>query len=173
MGIEDSRLWGAMNAKLDRGLMLLSLSVLFLFNFLPYLSRLHEGKDWIRPDGHGIVFFLGLVFFHVLYSMPVIPFVRTLIRLQRPTLIWAIVLGLVSAFMFFMWQDVELCCDPNAAVVLVDIPLISMGVAFGLLALGHKFYPPSLLDQPAGQDLKAALRKAEDSPGWLGNKKHW
>lgn len=76
-------------------------------------------------------------------------------------------------FMFFMWQDVELCCDPNAAIILVNIPLIGMGGAFGLLALGQKPHPISPLELSEDEYLKADLKKAEDSPYWLGKKKRW
>jgi len=164
---------GLKNVKFDCGLIFWSVAVLVIFNVLPYLSRFHAGRDWIRPDGSGNEFLTGLLFFHALYSMPAFPFVRTLIRLQQPKLPWAITLGLVSMFMFFMWQDVELCCDPNAAIILVNIPLIGMGSAFGLLALGQKLYPARLLEQPEDQHLKAALKKAEESPNWLGKKKRW
>ena len=149
-----------------------SVGVLVWLNVLPYLGRLNKGWDWVAgilPDGSGFSFLLGLFFVHAIYSLPVIPFVRVLIKSQRPTLPWAIGLGVVSAFSIFAFKDVDLCCDANAAIILVNIPLFAMGIAFVILAVGQRFSPTKAIDQTAEQRLEEALKKAADAPGWLGD----
>jgi hypothetical protein len=150
-----------------------SVGILVWLNALPYLSRLHKGGDWVAgilPDGSGLPFLLGLLFVHAIYSLPAIPFVRALSKSQRPTLPWVIALGVVSAFIVFAFKDVDLCCDANAAVILVNIPLVAMGIAFVILAVGRKLSPTKMIGQTEEQSLEEALKKAADAPGWLGNK---
>jgi len=158
---------------MNRKLLVWSVGILIWINALPYLSRLHKGWDWVAgilPDGSGFPFLIGLLFVHAIYSLPVIPFVRALIRSRRPTLPWAIALGVVSAFILFTFRDVDLCCDANAAIVLVNIPLLAMGIAFGILALGNRLNPAKTIDQTKEQRLEEALKNAADAPGWLGDK---
>ena len=150
-----------------------SVGVLIWLNTLPYLSRLHKGWDWVTgilPDGSGFPFLLGLLFVHAIYSLPVIPFVRAMIKSQRPTLPWVIALGIVSAFMIFAFKDVDLCCDANAAIILVNIPLFALGIAFVILAAGQRLKPTKTIGQNKEQSLEEALKNAADAPGWLGNK---
>ena len=150
--------------------------VLLWVNALPYLSRLHQGRDWVAgilPDGSGFPFLFGLLFVHTIYSLPVIPFVRALVKSQRPTLPWTIALGVVSALMIFSFKGVDLCCDANAAVILVNIPLVAMGIAFVILAVGQRLIPTKMIGQTEDQSLEEALKKAEDAPGWLGKKNRW
>ena len=159
--------------KMNPKLIAWSVVVLIWLNALPYLSRLHQGRDWVAgilPDGSGFPFLFGLLFVHAIYSLPVIPFVRALIRSQRPTLPWAIALGVVSAFIIFAFRDVDLCCDANAAIILVNIPLFAMGIAFVILAAGQRLSPTKTIAQNKEQCLQEALKKAADAPGWLGNK---
>ena len=121
-----------------------SVGVLIWLNALPYLSRLHNGWDWVAgilPDGSGFPFLLGLLFIHAIYSLPVIPFVRALIKSKRPTLPWGVALVIVSAFITFTFKDVDLCCDANAAIILVNIPLFSMGIAFVIFAVAQRLGP--------------------------------
>jgi hypothetical protein len=149
-----------------------SVSVLIWLNALPYLSRLYKGWDWVAgilPDGSGFPFLLGLLFVHAIYSLPVIPFVRAMIRSHRPTLPWVIALGIVSVFIVFTFKDVDLCCDANAAITLVNIPLFAMGIAFVILAVGQRLSPTKTIAQNREQCLEDALKKATDSPGWLGD----
>ena len=153
-----------------------SVAVLIWLNALPYLSRLYKGWDWVAgilPDGSGFPFLLGLLFVHAIYSLPAIPLVRALNKSQRPTLPWAIALGVVSAFIVFAFKDVDLCCDANAAIILVNIPLFAMGIAFVILAVGQRLSPTETIAQTKEQCLEEALKKAADSPGWLGNKNRW
>ena len=150
-----------------------SVGVLIWLNALPYLGRLYKGWDWVAgilPDGSGFPFLLGLLFIHAMYSLPVIPFVRALKKSQRATLPWAIALGVVSAFIIFAFKDVDLCCDANAAVILVNIPVFAMGIAFVILAVGQRLGPTRAIDQTGEQRLEEALKKAADAPGWLGDK---
>ena len=105
-----------------------------------------------------------------MYSLPVIPFVKAMIKSQRPTLPWAIALGVVSAFIVFTFKDVDLCCDANAAIILVNIPLFAMGIAFVILAVGQRLSPKKAIDQTGKRRLEEALKKAANSPGWLGDK---
>ena len=150
-----------------------SVGVLIWLNALPYLSRLYRGWEWVAgilPDGNGFPFLVGLFFVHAIYSLPVIPFVRALIKSQLPTLPWVIALGIVSAFMIFAFKDVDLCCDANAAIILVNIPLFAMGIAFVILAAGQRLSPTKTIAQNKEQCLQEALKKAADAPGWLGNK---
>jgi hypothetical protein len=128
--------------KMSPKLIAWSVGVLIWLNALPYLSRLPQGRDWVAgilPDGSGIPFLLGLLFVHAMYSLPAIPLVRALIKSQKATLPWAIALGVVSAFIAYTFKDVDLCCDANAAVMLVNIPLFAMGIAFVILAVGQRF----------------------------------
>ena len=151
-----------------------SVGVLIWLNALPYLSRLHRGWDWVSgiiPDGSGFPFLLGLLFVHAMYSLPVIPFVKAMIKSQRPTLPWAIALGVVSAFIVFTFKDVDLCCDANAAIILVNIPLFAMGIAIVILAVGQRLSPKKAIDQTGKRRLEEALKKAANSPGWLCDKK--
>jgi hypothetical protein len=153
-----------------------SVGVLVWLNALPYLSRLHKGGEWVAgilPDGSGFPFLLGLLFVHAIYSLPAIPFVRALIKSQRVTLPWAIALGVVSAFSIFTFKDVDLCCDANAAIILVNIPLFATGIAFVILAVGRRLSPSKAVAQTNEQRLEEALKKAADAPGWLGNKNRW
>lgn len=153
-----------------------SVGVFIWLNAIPYLSRLYKGWDWVAgilPDGSGFPFLLGLLFFHVIYSLPVIPFVRAIIKSQRPTLPWVIALGIVSAFSVFTFKDVDLCCDANAAIILVNIPLFAMGIAFVILAVGQRFSATKAIGQTGGQRLEEALKKAADAPGWLGDRNRW
>src|SRR5210317_460680 len=150
-----------------------SVAVLIWLNALPYLSRLYKGLEWVTgilPDGSGFPFLLGLLFVQGMYSLPAIPFVRAMIKSQRPTLPWVIALGIVSAFIVLTFKHVDLCCDANAAIILVNIPLFATGIAFVILAVGQRFGPTKAIDKTGEQRLEEALKKAADSPGWLGDK---
>ena len=157
--------------RLSRGQVFWISGVLLIFNSVPYISRLPENRDWILPDGDGALFLLGMVFLHAMYSLPAFPFVRALVKGREPNWWWIVTLVLVSVMMFFTWNTMELCCDPSAPLAIPTLPMVGMGIAFGLLALGQKIIPASLPKQSSEQELKEALKKAAESPGWLGKEK--
>ena len=147
--------------------------VLAWFNLLPYLSRLPRGLEWVTkilPDGSGFSFLLGLVFFQAVYSMPAYPLIKASCKSGRATLPRLLILGIVSVFIWYGIKDVDLCCDPNAAVALPSIMFVAMGIAYGLLALQGRFSREQPIDQTDEEKLKAALKRATDAPGWLGRK---
>jgi len=147
--------------------------VLVWFNLLPYLSRLPRGLDWatkILPDGSGFWFLSALVFFQAIYCLPAYPMIKSSCQSGRVTLPRVLILGIVSAFIWYGIKDVDLCCDPNAAVALPSIMFVAMGIAYGLLALERKYSPGESLQQTDEEKLKTALKRATDAPGWLGRK---
>ena len=149
-----------------------SIGVLIWVNALPYLSRLPRGLDWAAqylPDEGWLIF--GLLFFHALYSAPAVPLIKSLRESEKPGLSWLLALLAVTLLTWVFNKDYDLAADAQAATGLVIFPLIAMGVAYGILALGRKFRKneESTADL-AESTLDAALKKAQQSPGWLGKK---
>lgn len=149
-----------------------SVGVLIWVNALPYLSRLPKGTDWAAqylPDEGWLIF--GLIFFHALHSTPAIPLIKSLRESQRPGIPWAIALLTVTALTWFFNYDYDLAADAQAATGLVIFPLMAMGAAYGILALGHKFQKnDGKAANLSESTLDAALKKAQQSPGWLGKR---
>jgi hypothetical protein len=141
-------------------------------NALPYLSRLPRGTDWVAqylPDEGFIVF--GLIFFHALYSTPAIPLIKSLRESERPGLYWALALLAVTALTWLLNKDHDLAADAQAATGLVIFPLMAMGLAYGILALGHKFHKNGGRTATTSESaLDVALKQAQQSPGWQGKK---
>ena len=149
-----------------------SIGVLIWVNALPYLSRLPRGLDWAAqylPDEGWLIF--GLLFFHALYSAPAVPLIKSLRESEKPGLSWVLALLAVTLLTWVFNKDYDLAADAQAATGLVIFPLVAMGVAYGILALGRKFRKneESTADL-AESTLDAALKKAQQSPGWLGKK---
>lgn len=123
-----------------------SVGVLIWVNALPYLSRLSGGTDWVAEylpdDGYLVV---GLVFFHVFYSSPALPLIKSLLETEKPDLVWAIALIAVTLLTWFTHEGHDLSADAQAATVLVIMPLITMGIAFGIIAIGRKLRAKSFV----------------------------
>lgn len=149
-----------------------SIVVLIWVNALPYLSRLPRGLDWAAqylPDDGWLVF--GLIFSHALFSAPAVPLIKSLRESERPGLFWGLALLAVTLFTWVFNKDFDLAADAQAATGLVIFPLMAMGAAYGILALGRKFQNKE--GETAHQSestLEAAIKKARQSPGWLGSR---
>jgi len=149
-----------------------SVGVLIWVNALPYLSRLPKGADWAAqylPE-EGLLI-PGLIFFHAFYSTPAIPLIKSLHESQRPGIPWAIALLAVTVLTWLFNHDYDLASDAQAATGLVIFPLMAMGSAYGILALGRKFQKNQRETANLSEStLDAALKKAQQSPGWLGRR---
>ena len=149
-----------------------SIGVLIWVNALPYLSRLPRGLDWAAqylPDEGWLIF--GLLFFHALYSAPAVPLIKSLRESEKPGLSWVLALLAVTLLTWVFNKDYDLAADAQAATGLVIFPLVAMGVAYGILALGRKFRKnEGTTAKLTESTLDAALKKARQSPGWLGKK---
>jgi hypothetical protein len=149
-----------------------SVGVLIWVNALPYLSRLPRGLEWVAqylPDEGWLVF--GLLFFQAFHSAPAIPLIKSLRESGKPGLFWALALLAVTFLTWIFNKDYDLAADAQAAMGLVIFPVMTMGAAYGILALGRRLQNNETkradLSEPT---LDAALRKAEQSPGWLGKR---
>ena len=149
-----------------------SVLVLIWVNALPYLSRLPRGLDWAAqylPDEGLLVF--GLLFFHTFYSAPAVPLIKSLRESGKPGLFWALAFFAVTVLTWAFNMDHDLAADAQAATGLVIFPLMAMGAAYGILALGRKFQKnDGKTANLSGTTLDAALKKAQQSPGWLGKR---
>jgi hypothetical protein len=117
----------------------MSIAVLIWLNALPYLSRLPRGSDWVAqylPDEGLLV--PGLIFFHAMYSMSAIPLIWVLRHREKPGLIWTLALLVVTMLTWYLNKDYDLAVDPQAAIGLVTIPLISMVAAYGVMAVDRE-----------------------------------
>ena len=160
-----------MNTK-SAGQLTWSIGVLIWVNALPYLSRLPRGLDWAAqylPDEGWLVF--GLLFFHALYSAPAVPLIKSLRESEKPGLFWALALLAVTVLTWVFNKDYDLAADAQAATGLVIYPLLAMGAAYGILALGRKFQKNEGKTANLSEStLDDALKKAQQSPGWLGKR---
>lgn len=123
-----------MRAKLLR--LLLSACLIVWTNALPYLSRLPRGAAWAAeywPD-EGVVVF-GLVFILAMFSMPAIPLIWGLRQPGQPGRVWILAWLVVTVLTWLLHMDLDLAADAQAATALVIFPLLTMGAAYGVLAL--------------------------------------
>ncbi|HMA98362.1 MAG TPA: hypothetical protein VKO38_02775 [Wenzhouxiangella sp.] len=110
------------------------LSLLFM-NFLPYLSRVAGGWEWVAqywPDPGSELF--GLLFFHVFYSTAAIPIIIGIFRSRTSMLPWLLPLIDVTILTVLIHHNYDLASDAQAAIGLMVFPLFTM--ATGFLALG-------------------------------------
>ena len=151
-----------------------SVVVLVWVNALPYLSRLPRGTDWVAqylPDEGFTV--IGLIFFHALYSTPAIPLINSLRKSEGPRLYWMLALLSVTVLTWLFNKDHDLAADAQAATGLVIFPIMAMGSAYGILALGRKFQKNEGRTATTSESaLETALSKAKRSAGWLGKNDH-
>ena len=136
-----------------------STGVLIWVNALPYLSRLPRGLDWAAqylPDEGFLV--PGLIFIHTMFSLPAVPLIWSLRKKEKPGVIWALALGVVSVITWSTHKDWDLGADAQAATGLVIFPLIAMVAAYGVLAMDRE------LRESLGISIRTWVDK--QSTGW-------
>jgi len=110
---------------------------LIFINFLPYLSRVAGGWEWVAqywPDPGYELF--GLLFFHSCYSTAAIPIILGIFRSRTSRLPWLLPLVVVTALTVLIHHNYDLASDAQAAIGLMVFPLFTMVIGFLALGLG-------------------------------------